>query len=188
MRKIALLIAVTLFLFSKADPLQANTYQIDLNSLTSVGTLVMQGCYCGFRSGPIYFIDSQAFDAQAGDVFDFGTIDFYPVGGGTKGLPIGESVFAFGMPVVGVGPLQGNTIGVICAEPTCTYPPEHYNLEYGAGGSFYIGWSGAYVYTPPAIAAAVPEPSTWAMMVLGFAGVGFMAYRRRNQTSALRVA
>jgi PEP-CTERM motif len=28
---------------------------------------------------------------------------------------------------------------------------------------------------------AVPEPSTWAMMVLGFLGVGFMAYRRRNQ-------
>jgi hypothetical protein len=25
---------------------------------------------------------------------------------------------------------------------------------------------------------AVPEPSTWAMMILGFAGVGFMAYRR----------
>ncbi len=30
-----------------------------------------------------------------------------------------------------------------------------------------------------------PEPSTWAMMVLGFAGVGFMAYRRRTQTAAL---
>jgi PEP-CTERM motif-containing protein len=29
--------------------------------------------------------------------------------------------------------------------------------------------------------AAVPEPSTWAMMILGLAGVGFMAYRRRNQ-------
>ncbi|MGY3346656.1 hypothetical protein ACVWXP_003827 [Bradyrhizobium sp. USDA 4463] len=28
--------------------------------------------------------------------------------------------------------------------------------------------------------AAVPEPSTWAMMILGFAGVGFFAYRRRN--------
>lgn len=28
--------------------------------------------------------------------------------------------------------------------------------------------------------AAVPEPSTWAMMILGFAGVGFMAYRRRR--------
>jgi PEP-CTERM motif len=28
--------------------------------------------------------------------------------------------------------------------------------------------------------AAVPEPSTWAMMILGFVGVGFVAYRRRN--------
>lgn len=31
------------------------------------------------------------------------------------------------------------------------------------------------------ISAAVPEPSTWAMLVLGFAGVGFMAYRRKNK-------
>jgi PEP-CTERM motif len=28
--------------------------------------------------------------------------------------------------------------------------------------------------------AAVPEPSTWAMMILGFFGLGFMAYRRKN--------
>lgn len=35
--------------------------------------------------------------------------------------------------------------------------------------------------------AAVPEPSTWAMMILGFAGVGFMAYRRR-QSAALTAA
>lgn len=30
------------------------------------------------------------------------------------------------------------------------------------------------------LTSAVPEPSTWAMMMLGFAGLGFMAYRRRN--------
>jgi len=30
--------------------------------------------------------------------------------------------------------------------------------------------------------APVPEPSTWAMMILGFAGVGFIAYRRRKTT------
>lgn len=35
--------------------------------------------------------------------------------------------------------------------------------------------------------AAVPEPSTWAMMVFGFAGVGFMAYRRRSNGSVLRI-
>ena len=36
--------------------------------------------------------------------------------------------------------------------------------------------------------SAVPEPSTWAMMILGFTGVGFLAYRRRNQAAALRRA
>ena len=36
--------------------------------------------------------------------------------------------------------------------------------------------------------SSVPEPSTWAMMILGFAGVGFMAYRRKQNGSALRVA
>jgi hypothetical protein len=33
---------------------------------------------------------------------------------------------------------------------------------------------------------AVPEPSTWAMMIIGFLGLGFLAYRRKN--SALRSA
>jgi hypothetical protein len=28
--------------------------------------------------------------------------------------------------------------------------------------------------------SAVPEPSTWAMMILGFAGIGFTAYRRKS--------
>ena len=32
--------------------------------------------------------------------------------------------------------------------------------------------------------APVPEPSTWAMMILGFAGVGYMTYRRRKQTAS----
>jgi hypothetical protein len=39
-----------------------------------------------------------------------------------------------------------------------------------------------------ALAPAVPEASTWAMMLLGFAGIGFMAYRRRNQLAAHTVA
>lgn len=37
--------------------------------------------------------------------------------------------------------------------------------------------------------AAVPEPGTWAMMIMGFAGVGFMAYRRRmNGGASFRLA
>lgn len=34
-------------------------------------------------------------------------------------------------------------------------------------------------------APPVPEPSTWAMMILGFAGVGFMLYRRERGANAL---
>jgi PEP-CTERM motif len=30
------------------------------------------------------------------------------------------------------------------------------------------------------VASAVPEPSTWAMLLIGFAGLGFMAYRRKK--------
>jgi hypothetical protein len=33
--------------------------------------------------------------------------------------------------------------------------------------------------------AAVPEPSTWAMMMFGFAGVGFMAYRRKVKPTSM---
>lgn len=36
--------------------------------------------------------------------------------------------------------------------------------------------------------AAVPEPSTWAMMILGFGGIGFATYRRRGRASALAAA
>jgi hypothetical protein len=32
--------------------------------------------------------------------------------------------------------------------------------------------------------SAVPEPSTWAMIILGFAGIGATTYRRRK-TAAL---
>jgi PEP-CTERM motif len=36
--------------------------------------------------------------------------------------------------------------------------------------------------------AAVPEPSTWAMMLLGFASLGFMAYRRSRKDNGLALA
>jgi PEP-CTERM motif len=36
--------------------------------------------------------------------------------------------------------------------------------------------------------SAVPEPSTWAMMILGFIGVGFMAYRRKDKPTGFRFA
>ena len=37
----------------------------------------------------------------------------------------------------------------------------------------------------PLSTSAVPEPSTWAMMILGFSGIGFMAYRRKSKPALL---
>jgi hypothetical protein len=50
-----------------------------------------------------------------------------------------------------------------------------------------IDFSDSYAITGPMV-AAVPEPCTWAMMILGFVGVGFMAYRRKQNGPALRLA
>jgi len=55
-----------------------------------------------------------------------------------------------------------------------------YNLygDYNAGignGTITVGEA-----SPQAV-AAVPEPATWAMMLLGFIGVGFMAYRGKSK-------
>jgi hypothetical protein len=50
-----------------------------------------------------------------------------------------------------------------------------------AYGTFKIGLDQLSLSpTTVTLTAAVPEPSTWAMMILGFAGVGFMAYWRRS--------
>jgi hypothetical protein len=71
----------------------------------------------------------------------------------------------------------------------------HYRDFGGVGGLFY---GSSYTFSfqllsgdPPdssgltvdrvwAQVALVPEPSTWAMMLIGFAGIGAMAYRRRK--------
>ena len=64
-------------------------------------------------------------------------------------------------------------INVFCPLQNCTTDRPHPEM--------------AITYTYTEAVAAVPEASTWAMMILGFAGVGFMAYRRKSLPS-FRVA
>ena len=40
-----------------------------------------------------------------------------------------------------------------------------------------------FIFGEPMLAAAVPEPSTWAMLLTGFAGIGLALRRRRRPTS-----
>ena len=46
--------------------------------------------------------------------------------------------------------------------------------DFSNGFSFYELQSGTL-----SLAGAVPEPSTWAMMFVGFLGIGFLASRKK---------
>ena len=63
------------------------------------------------------------------------------------------------------------------------------NLDYHTFANHYTAFVRATL-APSHVSievAGVPEPSSWAMMLLGFAGVGFIAYRRKSKPAALAV-
>jgi len=73
------------------------------------------------------------------------------------------------------------------------YVPETFSFTWG-GGDALLNFASLDSNSPygPVIGgvsiSAVPEPATWAMLLLGFAGVGFMAYRRRHQAAPSTIA
>jgi PEP-CTERM motif len=55
------------------------------------------------------------------------------------------------------------------------------NLGSNWGPNIDLTFSGSGVF---AFGSAVPEPSTWAMMVIGFAGLGYAGYRSSRRAAA----
>ena len=121
------------------------------------------------------------------------TIDGLVGAVGTAGNAQTSGVFSFDNVITNVdGVLQWSYAGLAVTAGPSNYV---YNLF---TDSFY-GLNNAMLSTDPnagpfgsfeealgtgSITAAVPEASTWAMMILGFFGLGFLGYRR--QTRALR--
>jgi hypothetical protein len=83
----------------------------------------------------------------------------------------------------GLGP--GCAAGSISAVSTPTGDSRYvFNDNPGTDGGSSNNVGGVWIVEVP----AVPEPSTWAMLLIGFAGIGFMAYRRKSNGPALRLA
>lgn len=89
--------------------------------------------------------------------------------------PSGTPIYALFSPTTN---LQGSFVGWEGVDPNgwseSNYD-NHTGSEAGVLADIYVG-------TPP---SGVPEPSTWAMMLLGFAGLGFASYRASRKSGAL---
>jgi hypothetical protein len=51
----------------------------------------------------------------------------------------------------------------------------------GANPNTYIDYYNGQYLAANFSVSGVPEPATWAMMILGFCGLGFLAYRRKSE-------
>ena len=66
------------------------------------------------------------------------------------------------------------------------FPPTNLSNPFSGGGSFNgrtNAWAFDALNVSSAVQVAVPEPSTWAMMILGFCAIG-LTVRRRNRKAA----
>jgi PEP-CTERM motif len=140
-----------------------------------------------------------AIDTTKGTAATAGQVDFFNVPGsysGTLGSASTAGEIVFGEPylfagVVTITPADFQILG----SPVGSF--EQFGGPALFSGStsnpiFNIGtFNLSSIVDGPAtitITAAVPEPATWAMMILGFFGVGFMAYRRKQRGPSLRLA
>jgi PEP-CTERM motif len=93
------------------------------------------------------------------------------LGNALSGTPIAPGVFT-----------QDSTLTV----PGCNCSGNGNITISGDFGQEFIDVSlASAITTDTSLTTAVPEPSTWAMMILGFAGVGFMAYRRKSKPALM---
>jgi hypothetical protein len=161
--------AFVILLISSAA--NAATFEVNLND---AGYDPEPGpCYCG--SGLL----SSVYSFQPGDVIDFGTISFTPVrGGGPPSYPNAPVVYVYGNVGVSfnssVAPQMQVSVGYYDFGPSTPY--ELIYVIPDGDNSIQISFGPGFTYEAP----AVPEPSTWAMMIIGFCSVGFLTYRRNG--------
>jgi hypothetical protein len=82
------------------------------------------------------------------------------------------------------GPLTFTASGASAADPFVIGSPAGHGLFAGDNiaivADLSLSCGGCTGFVGTTLAPAVPEPSTWAMMILGFCGLGILAYRRKN--------
>jgi hypothetical protein len=140
---------------------------LDLNPDTSAGTGI-----------------SQTVHVTGGTTYDFSFI--YNGGGGGSTTQISYSIGG-----LLTGAVSTAALNVYGGSPWQTFDSSFtpaatadLTLSFLPNGTWSGGFIDAVSLSTP-ITGAVPEPSTWAMMLLGFVGLGFMAYRRKPKPALI---
>ena len=108
---------------------------------------------------------------EAGDVLTF--VDFvtgYATWYSDPALNGGNGNHIYSTTAAAGDAFAGSPAGTYVAFEDLTFPYSDFNY-----------FDHAFVFT----VAAVPEPSTWAMMLLGFAALGYLGYRRQSKAAAI---
>jgi hypothetical protein len=171
-------------------------YVVDL---TQVGSNVV-----ATGSGPIDLTGLSFFGAASAGAFIipsfgrtytgplFSTVDLYtgitgPANFGSGGFTFPDSGSGDFVGVARIDSFLAVPAGYVSDSPlsdTSTYGGQTFATLEATPGRYEWTWgTGANQNFTLIIGTVVPEPSTWAMMVLGFAGLGFAGYRQRPALS-----
>jgi PEP-CTERM motif len=155
----------------------------DINSATifTLGDLVSTSANTGALAG----LPTQSFGSISFDLGKATSLSFSSAAFGTfTRASISEKINAPGTVAIYVlgdwtpGTFGGVTSGSYDSSFTISFtetPP----------GSGSLSDSATFSSPPAAPPGTVPEPSTWAMMLIGFAGLGFAGYRASRKGAAL---
>jgi hypothetical protein len=166
-----------------ASPGFAETYYVDAYDALGGQTVLNSACVGGCSVGGF---SSGLFSFEPGDVIDLGYLTIYPYRLGGRGVTssiIGGygclTAFKF---LYLSKPLRSmfaramlRALGTRGAGPLVFVMPDDQT-------EISVNWAGPFSYIPGAV-PPMPEPSTWAMLLIGFAGIGFAGYRRTKLLS-----
>jgi hypothetical protein len=153
----------------------------DINTNTGVGFVDLTGVGDNGNHGTI----SQTISTVIGQTYAFSVFETLYFGAG--GITVdenGHAVSLTGSPGFWGPGISGINLHASWGQLTGTFVADNTSTTIGiialSDRSAQIGLDDVSV-TGPAAVGGVPEPSTWAMMIVGFCGLGFIAYRRKSK-------
>jgi hypothetical protein len=174
MRAIFLIFFIATF-YATPSPAQADTISIDLESVGGTNPIVGP-CVGGFC---LHGFVSPLFSFHAGDTVDMGSVFLSPFIFGGRGTTSSYSP----QYLISFGPISPANVPSPPIFASCTNinfvipcnPPVSNSFDvplyftFTSDSELQIAWTPTALYFAP----GVPEPSTWAMLLIGFAGIGF---------------